>query len=467
MRQSSRQPLIKSARYAVLGVLSLVFLYSGDDHPSLLKQVQERGSLTLLTRTGASSYYLGANGPTGPEYQLVLMFSRYLGVVLDVEVAETISDLKSMLNDGEGEVIAANFARSAERERLFDFGPDYLHTQVLAVTRRDANRPENMGDLVGLHIMVLSGSIHEEILRDARLDYPDLKWESRDDVSIEDLLLAVADEAIDVTLVDANSFAINWVFHPLVNTAFVVEANVPHAWAFRHGDDDSLVEQADAFMLQASVDGRLAGVLRQFEAPDESLAEVDMFNFLQRARAHLPQLMDAFREAGAAYAIDWRLLAAVGYQESHWDPLAASSTGVRGIMMLTEQTAVQLGVTDRLDPEQSIDGGSRYIARLRARLPSDIHEPDRTWMALAAYNMGLGHLHDARKLADQKGLDPDSWSEVSSVLGLLSQEKWYRQTRHGYARGFEAKIFVESIQRYYQTLLWMDTHEHPLLVAGL
>jgi membrane-bound lytic murein transglycosylase F len=220
-------------------------------------------------------------------------------------------------------------------------------------------------------------------------------------------------------------------------------------------------------MLQASADGRLAGILRQFEAPDESLAEVDMFNFLQRARAHLPQLMDAFREAGAAYAIDWRLLAAVGYQESHWDPLASSSTGVRGIMMLTEQTAVQLGVADRLDPEQSIDGGSRYIARLRARLPGDIREPDRTWMALAAYNMGLGHLHDARKLADQKGLDPDSWPDVSSVLGLLSQEKWYRQTRHGYARGFEAKVFVESIQRYYQTLLWMDTHEHPLLVAAL
>ncbi len=467
MHSSARQPLLKSARYAFLGALSLVFLYSGNDQPSQLRQVQERGSLTLLTRNGASSYYLGANGPTGPEYELVRMFSRYLDVVLEVKVADAFSDLKGMLNNGEGDLIAANFTRSAEREQLFNFGPDYMDTQILAVTRHTEAQPANMGDLVGLKITVLSGSSYAEALQAAQLEYPDLHWESRDNVSIEDLLLAVADGTIDVTLVDSSIFSINRVFYPHVGAAFVVEEHVPHAWAFPHGPDDSLAEQARAFMLQASVDGRLAGVLAQFDADDEQLGEVDMFNFLQRARAMLPQLIDVFREAGTAYAIDWRLLAAVGYQESGWDPAASSSTGVRGIMMLTEQTADQLGVADRLDPEQSIDGGARYIARLRARLPVDIREPDRTWMALAAYNMGMGHLHDARKLADQKGLDPDKWPAVSSVLGLLSQEKWYGQTRHGYARGFEARDFVESIQLYFQTLVWMDTHEHPLLVAKL
>ncbi len=423
--------------------------------------------MTLLTRNGASSYYLGANGPTGPEYELVQMFSRYLGVVLEVKVAGAFDDLKGMLNDGKGELIAANFTRSSAREKSFNFGPDYLDTQILAVTQRGRPKPANMGDLVGLNVRVLSGSSYEESLQAAQLEYPNLRWESTADASIEDLLLAVADAVIDVTLVDSNIFSINRVFYPGVDTAFVVEEHMSHAWAFPPGQDDSLAEQARAFMLQASVDRRIATVLNQFDPQDEQLGEVDMFTFLHRARELLPQLIDVFREAGTTYAVDWRLLAAVGYQESNWDPLASSATGVRGIMMLTEQTANQLGVVDRLDPEQSIDGGARYIVRLRARLPGDIREPDRTWMALAAYNMGLGHLHDARKLADQKGLDPDSWSDVSSVLGLLSQEKWYSQTRHGYARGFEAKAFVESIQRYYQTLIWMDTREHPLLVAQL
>jgi membrane-bound lytic murein transglycosylase F len=203
----------------------------------------------------------------------------------------------------------------------------------------------------------------------------------------------------------------------------------------------------------------------RFYSVDEQLDQVGMYHFLARARERLPMLVEDFRIAGETYDIDWRLLAAVGYQESHWDPDASSYTGVRGIMMLTEQTAEQLGVDDRLDPAQSIDGGARYLVRLRDRLPTRIPEPDRTWMALAAYNMGMGHLRDARRLTQARGLDPDSWQDVSSSLDLLSQEKWHSQTRHGYARGFEAKLFVSNIQRYYETLVWMDTREHPLMVA--
>ena len=167
-----------------------------------------------------------------------------------------------------------------------------------------------------------------------------------------------------------------------------------------------------------------------------------------------------------AYSVDWRLLAAIGYQESHWDPQASSYTGVRGIMMLTERTATQMGLTDRLDPQQSIDGGARYFLRLHGRIPDRIEEPDRTWMALAAYNMGLGHLEDARVLTQSLGGDPDSWDDVAQRLELLSQEKWHSQTRYGYARGREARQFVENIQSYYETLVWMDTREHPLLIAS-
>ncbi len=218
-------------------------------------------------------------------------------------------------------------------------------------------------------------------------------------------------------------------------------------------------------MLQERESGRLAAVMDRFYNNTERLDRLGMFHFLRDTRARLPQLIGIFRQAGRAYDLDWRLLAAVGYQESNWDPSASSFTGVRGIMMLTAQTADQLGVNDRLDPAQSIDGGARYLARLRARLPDRIAEPDRTWMALAAYNLGMGHLRDARKLTQKQGLNPDRWSDVSKSLDLLSQEKWHSQTHYGYARGFEARTYVENIQRFYKVLVWMESREHPLLIT--
>jgi len=440
-------------------------LYSGEDHPSQLQQVQQRGSMTLLTRNGASSYYLDAEGPTGPEYELVEQFSRFLGVSLEVEVASAFSSLGGMLNSRKGELIAANLTRTRARELAFNFGPDYLQTQILVIRRRGEKGLNGMSDLAGIRVMVIGGSSYEEILESAQRDIPGLEWESRDDVGIEDLLLAVADKAIDATLIDSNVYAINKPYYPRVEVAFTIEDRVPHAWAFPRGSDDSLAQKARVFLLQQKQTGRLAAVMNKFYSDEERLDQPRMFHFLQDTRTRLPHLIDVFREAGHNHEIDWRLLAAVGYQESNWNPAAESSTGVRGIMMLTEQTAIQLGVNDRMDPAQSIEGGARYLARLRARLPARIPEPDRTWMALAAYNMGMGHLRDARRLTQKQGLNADRWSDVSQTLDLLSQEKWHSQTRYGYARGFEAKAYVENVKRFYDILVWMESREHPLLVT--
>ncbi len=341
---------MRTARTVLIGVLLLPFIYSGDDQPNQLQQVQQRGSITLLTRNGASSYYLDAEGPTGPEYELVRQFSEFLGVELEIEVASAFSQLSGMLDRGKGDLIAANLTRTSARERAFNFGPDYLETRILAVYRRGKTKPLTMTDLAGLKVMIIAGSSYEEALESAQNDIPELSWEARSDVGIEDLLLAVSDEAIDVTLVDSNIFSINKSFYPKISTAFVVKDLVPHAWAFRHGADHSLSEQARAFILQVKLDGRLAKVIERFYSYKERLDQYSMYHFLSRARNRLPMLIDAFREAGDANGIDWRLLAAIGYQESHWDSKAESYTGVRGIMMLTEQTADQLGIVKRLDP---------------------------------------------------------------------------------------------------------------------
>lgn len=448
-------------------IVFLPLLYSGNDRPTTLEQVQQRGSITVLSRNGASSYYEDASGPTGPEFELAKAFAEFLGVELQVELANAFGQLEGMLQQGRGDMIAANLSRTKAREQYFNFGPDYLETSILVITRRSKKLLKSLGDLEGRKVMVIAGSSYVEALEQEQLDYPALQWETRDDVGIESLLLAIADKAIDATLIDSSIFDLHRSYYPSLEVALSLPGTVPHAWAFPPGPDISLVEAANVFMLQARENGLLANIMQQFYDQIASHEPFDMVHFLQRLRERLPSLIGAFQEAGEVYGVDWRLLAAIGYQESNWDPQATSFTGVRGIMMLTEQTARQLGVTDRLDPYQSIDGGGRYLARLRDRLPERIPEPDRTWMALVGYNLGLGHLRDVRKLTEKQGLNPDSWADVRQSLKLLTQEKWFSQTRHGYARGNEARAFVDSIQRYYEILTWMDTRDHPLLVTQL
>jgi len=282
---------------------------------------------------------------------------------------------------------------------------------------------------------------------------------------MEDLLLAIADGELDATLVDSNIFKINSQFYPRLRAGFTIAEQQPQAWAFLPGDDDSLVQKARSFFKLINENGNLLAIQEQYNENGNDLDRVGMFQFMKMVRKRLPPLMPVFQEVAAAYDLDWHLLAAMGYQESHWDPDAESKTGVRGIMMLTQRTARQLGVHDRLDPEQSIEGGARYFLRMRERVPDRIPEPDRGWMALAAYNMGYGHLEDARVLTEIRGGNPDSWEDVNESLPLLSQEKWYKQTRYGYARGYEAKQYVENVRSYYESLVWMDTREHPMLIT--
>ena len=465
MQKFTFQTFSKGLKTALIGAVLLLFLYSGNDQPNQLEQVLQRGSLTMLTRNGASSYYLGADGPTGPEYTLVREFADYLGVELKIEVAVAFNQLSGLLEQRKGELIAANMARTPDREQLFTFGPDYLETATLAIYRRGQQRPRSMEDLTGLKIMVIAGSSYEEALKEAAKTIPGLEWEPRSDVGMEALLLAVSDGAIDVTLVDSTIYKLNGHYYPRVAAGFALPGTLPLAWAFPRGSDESLVQQARAFMLLAVHDERLQTIHNAFYLPETRLDRVSMFQFLQQVRERLPDLLPMFQNVATAYKMDWRLLAAMGYQESHWKPDAASYTGVQGVMMLTRRTANQLGVTDRLNPKQSIEGGARYFLRLRERIPKRIQEPDRSWMALAAYNIGMGHLEDVRVLTEKLGGNPNSWEDVSQRLELLRQEKWHQQTRYGYARGLEAKQYVENIRSYYEILIWMDTRDHPLLAV--
>ncbi|MEJ2480566.1 MAG: transglycosylase SLT domain-containing protein, partial [Acidihalobacter sp.] len=201
-------------------------------------------------------------------------------------------------------------------------------------------------------------------------------------------------------------------------------------------------------------------------AVERNFGHVQDFDYVGTVRyiAHIHERLPAyeplFKEAAEKTGLDWRLLAAIGYQESHWNPKAISPTGVRGLMMLTLDTAKHIGIANRLNPEQSVMGGAAYLVKLRGWLPASIKEPDRTWFALAAYNVGIGHILDARDIAKRLGKNPNSWTEVKDVLPLLTQRKWYSHTANGYARGREAVRYVQNIRSYYDILMWLGNHKN-------
>lgn len=461
---SGRQWKQKTAATAAAFLL-LPFLYSGHDNLTRLQQAEQRGSLTLLTRNGASSYFIGPEGGAGPEYDIAAAFADYLGLDLEVEIADKFGDLETSLKRKQGDLIAAHLTRTAAREKLFSFGPDYADVATVVVYKRGNSRPRELEDLPGMRLSVIAGSSYEDQLKEAKKTLPELQWTADISMGMEGLLLAIAEGRLDATLVDSNIFKTNSQFYPRLKIGFKLADDQHQAWAFLPGDDDSLVQKARSFFKLINENGRLAAIQSRYHENGNELDRVGMFQFMKQIRNRLPALTPVFQEVAEAYDLDWRFLAAMGYQESHWDANASSQTGVRGIMMLTRRTATQLGVKDRLDPEQSIEGGARYFLQMRKRVPKRIPEPDRSWMALAAYNMGMGHLHDVRKLTQKQGGNPDRWQDVNERLPLLSQEKWYRQTRYGYARGYEARQYVENIRSYYDTLVWMETRDHPMLVV--
>ncbi len=456
---SWRRRLPMTERLAV-AALMMLFGLSGNTGLNQLEQIQARGGLIMLTLNGATTYFVGAEGETGFEYDLARYFAASIEVPLEVIPVATIADLIPYLQAGRGDFIAANLSRTIARMGDLRFGPVYETVQPVVVYRRGSRRPRSLEDLQGGTLVIPAGTTYAAILHQSQVE---LNWTEDGEASIEDLLEAVSAEVIDYTILDSNVFQLNRRFFPAVRSAFELPDQQDLAWATRHGDDDSLVQVMREFFHMAAQTGIIESVRQRHFDHVETFEPVGTFTFRRRVRDRLPELRPLFEQAGAEYDLDWRLLAAVGYQESHWDPEAVSRTGVRGIMMLTQRTARQVGIEDRLDPAQSIEGGARYLRSIIDRLPERIEHPDRLWLALAAYNVGFGHLEDARVLTQRRGGDPDRWLDVRDNLPLLTQERWHRQTRFGYARGYEPVHFVENIRTFFEILLWMEGRDHPLL----
>lgn len=447
----------------LLGLVIVLFGVSGSSGLNFVDKVQARGTLVMLTLNGASTYYVGADGETGFEYDLAQQFADHVGVPLEIIPVDAIGDLIPTLEDGRGDFIAANLSRTPARMDTLRFGPTYEQVRPVVVYRRGSRRPADLADLSEDELVVPAGSSYVPWLT---RNYPAVNWREEPDASVEDLLDAVSSETIRYTILDSNVFELNRRFFPAVRKAFELPLTQELAWATRRRDDDTLAQAMREFFHQADKNGLLADIRQRHYDHLDTYEAVGTFTFMRQVRDRLPGLRPWFEEAAEETGLDWRLLAAVGYQESHWNPQAVSRTGVRGVMMLTRRTARQLGVEDRLDPAQSIHGGARYLVTMLERVPERIDYPDRLWLALAAYNVGYGHLEDARVLTERQGGDPDRWLDVREHLPLLTQERWHRQTRFGYARGYEPVHFVENVRTFFEILSWMEGREHPLLAEA-
>jgi membrane-bound lytic murein transglycosylase F len=442
------------ASLLLLGLLTGLLGCSEQGQP---QSIQEQGSLRMITRNGPTTYFENKNGATGFEYELAKLFAESLQVKLEVTVVHSLEDIFLALEKNQAHIAAAGLTITEQRQKRLNFAPSYLEIKQYVLYRTDRLRPKSPADLLDSRVTIMADSSHDEILSSLQLEYPTLKWRAATDVETIDLLDMLEEGEIDYTILDSNEYLANRGFYPRLNIGFEIGEPGQLGWALPGNiQTPEITEQLQQFFKQIKENGDLRQLEERFYSHSEQVNRIGSLTFNQAVEKRLPKYLELIQQVALEYGIEWRLLASISYQESHWNPRARSPTGVRGMMMLTLPTAKEVGVKNRLDAEQSLRGGARYFNKILQRMASGVKEPDRTWFALAAYNVGTGHLEDARKITQQNGGNPDKWADVKDSLPLLQKRRWYKDTKHGYARGNEPVSYVQNIRHFYNLMNWTE-----------
>ncbi|WP_369290329.1 membrane-bound lytic murein transglycosylase MltF [Klebsiella quasipneumoniae] len=411
-----------------------------------------RGELRISTINSPMTFATMNNKTFGLDYELAKQFADYLGVTLKITVRQNISQLFDDLDDGQADMLAAGLVYNQERVKNYQAGPTYYSVSQQLVYRVGNTRPRTLAALTAEQLAIAPGHVAINDLQTLKAEkYPDLAWRVDEKRGTTALMQAVIDGKLDYTIADSVAVSLFQRVHPELAVALDITDEQPVTWFSARDDDNSLSAAMLDFFNNINEDGTLARLEEKYLGHGNDFDYVDTRTFLRAVENILPEVQPLFEKY--AREIDWRLLAAIAWQESHWDPQATSPTGVRGMMMLTRNTAQSLGLTDRTDAAQSIDGGMRYLQDMMDKVPDSIPKDERIWFALAAYNMGYAHMLDAMALTRKQKGNPNSWADVKLRLPLLSQKPYYSKLKYGYARGHEAYAYVENIRKYQISLV--------------
>lgn len=412
-------------------------------------QIQQSKTLRVGMINHPLAYFVGSEGKTGIEFDLAQAFANYLDVALQVETFDTSEALFNALKENKIDIAAAGLLYQTEQAKQFQFGASYYSASWQVVYKKGTQRPYKIDDLQG-ELLIPTGSAVLPILQQLQDLHPKLSWKVTDQFTQEELLLQVAEGKIPYTVAVSVDISAAQHIKPDIAVGFDLSDEAPVVWYLQNSAYSELQAAVLEFMNQANENGLIARIEEKYFNPLASFDYVDTASYLRAIETTLPKYQPLFEKYRGE--LEWQMLAAIAYQESHWDPNATSPTGVRGMMMLTRDTADRMNVRDRTNAEQSIKAGSDYLQMLMSQLPQSIAKEDRIWFGLAAYNMGLGHLIDVRRLTKQLGGDPDNWLDVKKNLPKLAEKRYYSGLKYGYARGFEAFNYVENIRRYYHSL---------------
>lgn len=449
-------------RWAVL-TLSLALAACGQP----VGAPQVTGELWVGTRNSPSTYYTASNGESaGFEHDLIQAFVDSNHWSLKWIEKDSPDALFDLLDNRNINLAAAALPLAVVRDRHLLAGPILFETPVHVVMRTGGPVLRNVSELAGKKLALIVGSGHTPMLMRLKRKQPGIAWTPLENVWPEELLAQLQAGNFDAVVINGMDFDPMRTFYPDLRVAFDLPDTQKIVWALPQRASQMLRIELARFVEAARKDGTIKRIYERYFGHVKQLDSSDIRGILERRPLRLPELRRYFHEAQTLTGIDWRLLAAIGYQESQWNTFATSPTGVRGLMMLTGETADRLGVTDRLNARQSILGGARYLALLKDALPARIAEPDRTWLALAAYNQGQGHMEDARRIAQARGGNPDSWADVKEALPYLSRGTYARAMKYGYARGHEALGFAENIRNYYDILRRLEPEYDPLINLG-
>jgi len=337
-----------------------------------------------------------------------------------------------------------------KRKKWVSFSNGYMPIQQYIIVHRNNKSIRCPDDLAGKTVHVREGTSYEERLNLLKNKGIALKIKLHDDLPTEELIRQVAEKKIEVTIADSNIALLNQMYYPQAIIACPISEQEFLGWAVNR-NARNLLHRINCFFKTIKENGKFKEIYDKYYANIDTFDYVDLRAYHRRLKSRLPKYKKIIMEAADYHGFDWRLIAAQIYQESHFNSKARSRSGAKGLMQLTSSTARSLGVKNILNPEQNINAGVQHLKDLYNYFDK-AEGLNRLFIALAAYNVGQGHILDARNIAREMNLDPDKWSSLLTTLPRLTHPKHYKKAIYGYCRGTEPIEYLNKIMIYYDIL---------------